>query len=283
MTAPSAHAPAVHQGSSFAYSFSFLPGDQRAALRTIYAFCRATDDLVDNNADAATKAGDLRRWRADVEAALRGAPPPGAPVLGELADVVRRFQIPAAHVFELLRGVEMDLEKKRYETFAELKEYCYHVASSVGLMSLAIFGPRHPGTRQYAVELGIALQLTNIIRDVGADARLGRVYIPREDLVRFGCTEEEILGRRPAAGFLPLMEFQAARAKTHFRLAQEALPAGDRRAMFAATIMERIYYRTLVAIERGGFRVFDGPVHLGRAAQLGIALRYWFQRRILGL
>jgi phytoene synthase len=274
-------AEASHQRSSFAYSFSFLPRAQREALKAVYAFCRETDDLVDNDADAASKSGRLNRWREELTASLTGGA--ASPTLRTLASVIARFEIPPAHAFELVRGVEMDLEKDRYRTFAELKEYCYHVASSVGLMSLAIFGPRSAAAREYAVRLGIALQLTNIIRDVGADARFGRIYLPLDELERFGCPERDILERRHTPAFAALMAFQASRAREYFRLAQESLPPEDRRAMFAATIMERIYFHTLERVERSGFRVFGGPIHLPRPLQFLIAARCYLQRRLLGL
>ncbi len=273
-------APAVHRGSSFAYSFSFLPKDQRDALGAVYAFCRETDDIVDNDGDRAEKLGRLDDWRRQFERSLGGGS--DLPVLRRFAAAVDRYHIPAAHAYELLAGAEMDLTRDRYPSFDALKEYCYHVASSVGLMCLAIFSPKDPRTKEYAVHLGIALQLTNIIRDVGADARLGRIYLPLDEMARFGLAEADVLALRTTPGFASLMAFQTARARDYFRQAREELPTEDRGAMFAATIMERIYVHTLDRIERSRFDVLTRSIHLPRSEQFLIAVKYYLQRRLLG-
>lgn len=275
--------PALRAGSSsFFYSFSFLPRTQREALKTVYAFCRTTDDIVDAEEIAVrTKIERLRDWRMELERALDGRSV--YPLLNQLSTIARRFNIPVEHFYELVRGVEMDLVKSRYETFDELREYCYLVASTVGLISLGIFSPRSEKTRDYAVHLGIALQLTNIIRDVAIDAGYGRVYLPQEDLRRFGVSEDDLRSRRYTPVFVALMEFETSRAEEFFRQAQEALPREDRRAMFAAKIMERIYYHTLVRIKDARFNVFDRSVSLPRTLQFLIALKYWIKQRIFGL
>ncbi len=266
--------------TSFAYSFSFLPKQQREALRTVYAFCRTTDDIVDNAQDVDSKIERLRSWRKELEQALEGHS--HYPLLNQLSAIAGRFNIPVVHFYELLRGVEMDLVKTRYETVPELEEYCKLVASSVGLMSLEIFHPRNGKTREYAVNLGIALQLTNILRDVGVDASYGRIYLPAEDLRRFRVTEQGILDHRMSPEFRRLMEFEAARAESYFRRAQDSLPPEDRRAMFAAKIMERIYYHTLRRIRSVDYDVFDTSVSLPRSIQFLIALKYWVKQRIFG-
>jgi len=266
--------------SSFRFSFSFLPRTQREALRAVYAFCRSTDDIVDNHDNVDKKLESLARWRSELERGLDGTSAYG--VLNRLSTIARTFNIPVEHFYELVRGVEMDLVKNRYETFDELKEYCTLVASSVGLMSLEIFRPKNSMTREYAVNLGIALQLTNILRDVGVDASYGRIYLPQEDMRRFHYSESELFARRFSPQFRELMEFEAARAESFFLKARESLPREDRRAMFAAKIMERIYYHTLERIRDAGYNVFASPVTLPRTIQFLIAVKYWLKDRILG-
>jgi len=267
--------------SSFDFSFSFLPKEQRDALKTVYTFCRTTDDIVDNSGDVQTNVERLTRWRTALEAALSGAS--DYALLNQLSAVAQRFHIPVQHFFELVRGVEMDLVKNRYETFDELKEYCYLVASTVGLMSLGIFGPRNQQTREYAINLGIALQLTNILRDVGIDARYGRIYLPQQDLKKFGYSEQDLLARHYTEAFQSLMEFETKRAEEFFQKAQASLPAEDKRAMFAAKIMERIYFHTLQKIRDARFNVFDSSIRLPRSIQFLIAVKYWVKQRLFGL
>jgi phytoene synthase len=267
--------------SSFFYSFTFLPKTQREALKTVYAFCRHTDDIVDNERDAKTNLERLHQWRNELELSANGGSQ--YQILNKLNSIARTFAIPVDHFYELLKGVEMDLTKKRYASFNELREYCTLVASSVGLMSLEIFGPRNKQTKEYAVNLGIALQLTNILRDVSIDARYGRIYLPMEDLRRFNYSEDDLFARRYTPEFRALMEFETARAEEYFLLAQQSLPAEDKRAMFAAKIMERIYYHTLLRIKRARFNVFDQTVHLPNYLQLLIAVKYWIKQRVFGI
>ena len=267
--------------TSFAFSFSFLPKHRREAIRTVYAFCRTTDDIVDNPGDVTSNIERLQRWRAELGRALEGNS--GYGLLNQLSAIAVRFKIPVVHFYELLKGVEMDLTKNRYATFGELREYCYHVASSVGLMSLGVFGSRSERTKEYAVNLGIALQLTNILRDVGIDADYGRIYIPQEDLARFHCSESDIFSHRCTPEFVSMMEFEAARAERYFQAAQESLPAEDRRAMFPAKIMERIYYHMLRRIRKASYNVFDRSVSLPKGEQFLIALKYWVKQRLFGL
>jgi len=267
--------------TSFAFSFSFLPRHRREAILTVYAFCRTTDDIVDNRRDITSNIERLGRWRAELGRALEGSSEYA--LLNQLSSIAVRFKIPVVHFYELLKGVEMDLTRNRYGSFGELREYCYHVASSVGLMSLGVFGSRAERTKEYAVNLGIALQLTNILRDVGIDADYGRIYLPEEDMARFGCREADILAHRCTPEFVSLMEFEAGRAEEYFQRAQESLPQEDRRAMFPAKIMERIYYHMLRRIRKAGYNVFDRSVSLPKAEQFLIALKYWVKQRLFGL
>ena len=267
--------------SSFSFSFSFLPKEQREALKTVYAFCRTTDDIVDNSGDIQTNIERLRRWRTELEKALVGSSEYS--LLNQLSAVAKRFHIPVEHFYALVRGVEMDLTKSRYETFDELKDYCYLVASTVGLMSLGVFGPRNDRTKEYAINLGIALQLTNILRDVAVDAKYGRVYLPLEDMRRFGYTEADLYAHKYSPQFLALMEFEAQRAEEFFQKAQAALPAEDKRVMFAAKIMERIYYHTLEKIRAERYNVFQKSIRLTRFIQFLIAVKYWIKQRLFGL
>jgi phytoene synthase len=271
-------AAAITRGShsSFFYSFSFLPREQREAIRTLYAFCRETDDIVDTERDPKRKVVMLRKWRMELGKALEGRST--YLLLNQLSETAKRFNIPIGHFHELIRGVEMDLTVNRYHTFDELRIYCYRVASSVGLMCLEIFRPRNQQTREYAINLGIALQLTNILRDVKADAKHGRIYIPLEDVRKFGCTEEDILEHRYTPEFAALMEFECARAEEYFSKARVFLSPEDKRAMFAAKIMERIYYHTLLRIKKYRYNVFEKSSRLPSFLQFLIAVKYWLIR-----
>jgi 15-cis-phytoene synthase len=266
--------------TSFHYSFSFLPKAKREALKIIYSFCRTTDDIVDNEKAVSDKIAVLRKWREEFELGVNGFSQ--YQIVNQLHNVAQKFRIPVSHFYDLLRGVEMDLLKNRYATFEELKEYCYLVASTVGLMSVQIFGPRNEQTKSYAINLGIALQLTNIIRDVGIDAKYGRIYLPQVDLQRFHYSEAELLAYRYNNNFQQLMAFQAERAEEYYKKATDALPAEDRRAMFSAKIMERIYHHTLNKIREERYNVYSGKISIARPIQLLIALKYWVKQRIFG-
>ena len=267
--------------SSFFYSFSFLPRDQREAIHTLYAFCRETDDIVDAEREPTRKVILLRKWRMELGKALQGQSEYS--ILNSLSATARRFRIPVELFYDLIHGVEMDLTTNRYETFDDLRKYCYHVASTVGLMCLEIFRPRNAQTKEYAINLGIALQLTNILRDVKIDAKYGRIYLPREDLLRFGCTEEDLFENRYTPEFVALMEFECNRANEYFRKAQALFPQEDKRVMFAAKIMERIYYHTLLRIEKNRYNVFQKSTRLPSFLQFLIAVKYWFIHRVLTL
>lgn len=269
---------AVPTRTSFYYSFSFLPAEKRNALRTVYEFCRRTDDLVDNFSSPGEKASGLKRWREELDLAEGGKS--GIAVLNEVGRIASDFGIPFRILHDLLDGVEMDIARNRYATFDELERYCELVASSVGLMCINIFGLRNPRTEEYARLLGVALQLTNIIRDVGVDAGFGRIYIPLDEIEKFGCTEGEILKRSYSGRFRDLMAHQASRAEGYYADASSALRKSDRPAMYPAMIMEKIYAATLATIRRAGYRVLAEPVRLPGWRQFLIAVPYILASRI---
>jgi len=271
--------------SNFYYAFLFLPRPQREALYAVYAFCRVSDDLVDEAGESGgTTPGHtlerLKAWRADLDACFAG----GAqhPVLRRLAETVQTFRIPRHYFEELLNGVEMDLGKRRYATFAELEQYCYRVAGVVGLMCIEIFGYRRPETRTYAERLGTAFQLTNILRDLGTDMERGRLYLPQEDLARFGVTEADIAARRITPALRELLRFEAGRARHFYEAARAGLPAEDRRSMLAPEIMSTIYARLLHRIEAADFDVFARRIRLSDTERMRLALTCWLRHRFGG-
>jgi phytoene synthase len=264
--------------TSFYYSFSLLPRQKREAIHTVYAFCRYTDDIVDEGTDQHSKILRLRRWRRELGRALRGKS--SYVILNQLAATARKFNIPVDHFYDLIRGMEMDLSKTRYETYEELHRYCYLVASTVGLMCRQIFGYRNDSTRDYAVNLGIALQLTNILRDIKEDARRGRIYIPAEDLRRFGYTEEDLLACRYTPEFVNLMRFECDRASRYFDIARAALGNEDKRLFFAARIMWSIYAHTLERIKRSNYNVFERRISVPGLLKVLIAFRYWLSNTL---
>lgn len=269
-------------GTNFYYAFRVLPEEKRRALYALYAFCRVVDDCVDEEGGEG-EAG-LGRWLAELHRAYAGKP---ETELGrELAETVARFPIPRGCFEDVVAGCRMDLTTRRYATFADLRVYCERVASAVGLASVEIFGYDDPQTREYAAELGLALQLTNILRDVAADAARDRVYLPLEDLGRFGVPEEELLmavrepGAPRPAGLERLLAFEADRARSHYAAAAQALPERDRRSMLAAEIMGTIYRAVLEEWARRGHPVGGARVQLGKPRKIWLALRaiprvYW--------
>jgi len=274
--------------SSFTYAFMVLPKPQREALYAIYAFCRISDDLVDEAASpgvaslrspaATLPAERLGAWRVELDACFRGAPT--HPVTRRLAEILRSFPIPRAYFESLLNGMEMDLVKTRYASFAELEQYCYRVAGVVGLMCIEIFGYTRPETRIYAERLGTAFQLTNILRDLGQDGEAGRIYLPQEDLAHFGCTEADILGRRLTPAFRELMNFEVGRARSFYAAAQESLPAADRNSMLPAEIMRVIYHRLLIQIEARAHDVYSRRIRLSDTRRMLLALGCWARHRL---
>ena len=263
--------------SNFFYAFLCLPRGQRDALYAVYAFCRIVDDAVDVGQDRDEQRRELARWREEIGRVYGGTP--AHPAGERLQEAIRAFPIPRSVLDEIITGVEMDLDHPRYETFEDLYPYCYRVASAVGLACIEIFGYRDPRARDYAVHLGIALQLTNIMRDVQADARAGRVYLPQEDLRRFGVTAEDLAAGRYTPGFVELMTWEAARAREYYERAWAALPPADAAGLFAAEIMGRTYWALLRALEARRFRVFGRRVSLPAYRKLAIALACWMRAR----
>jgi len=222
-------------------------------------------------------AAGLAAWRQDLRLACAGGSP-SFPVNRELQPVIAQYHLPFDHFDELLRGVEMDLDIARYQTFAELEQYCYRVASVVGLLSVEIFGYQNPACRQYAIHLGKALQLTNILRDVRGDAQRGRIYLPLEELERHKVPPEEVLRLQYSERFAQAAASVAARAKSFYALARQTLPAADRRSMIAAELMGSVYWRLLGELERRRYDVFGPrPVRLSRADKIVLTLRTWFR------
>ncbi len=265
-------------GSNFYYSFLFLPKARRDAMYTVYAFCREVDSVVDDARPGDNPLQQLEQWRAELAAAYGGNP--AHPVTISLARHASEWEIPKAYFEELITGVEMDLTIRRYATFSSLHVYCYRVASVVGLICLKIFGTRSESAEDYAVNLGLAFQLTNILRDLKTDAERGRIYLPQEDLARFGCAEDDILKQHYSAGLLSLLQFECARARGFYRKAEavaERLPARDRRSLIAADIMCGVYSRILDRIETSGYRVFGPRISVSATTRLVIASGIWLR------
>ncbi len=264
--------------SNLALAFILLPRAKRDAMSVLYAFCREVDDVADDESIPMERRREqLASWRADVRRAY-GNEPPQFPVNRELRPMVRQYGLPFEYFDELIRGVEMDLDVKRYSTYEQLELYCYRVASVIGLLSIEIFGYQKPACRDYAVYLGKALQLTNILRDVRSDAERGRIYLPLSELSRCHVREEEILASEYSPRFRELAAGVAGRARHFYELARDTLPAGDRRAMMAAELMGSVYWRLLRKLERRQFNVF-GPklTRLNKGQKALLILRTWFR------
>jgi phytoene synthase len=270
---PARRLTSVH-ATNFYYSFVFLPAEKRRAIEAVYAFARRGDDITDGHLTKEDAAAEIARYRAALDDCYAGRAT--APELRALAESVERFKIPRQPFEDLILGLEMDLNGTRYETFDELALYCYRVASTIGLISIEIFGYRHPSARDYAVNLGMALQLVNILRDLESDGQRGRLYLPAEDLERFGVRPAEILERRYSDPFIELMQFECDRARRYFDLARQSLAPEDRRTMVAAEIMAAIYWRLLKRIQARRYNVFGERVRLSRPLKFWTALSvYW--------
>ena len=266
--------------SNFYFAFLALPKPRREALYAVYAFCRTVDDVADLGSDPAAQRAGLARWREDVARCFTAGATPEHPIARQLQTAVRAFPIPRAALEAIIDGCEMDLDRVRYETAEELEPYCYRVASAVGLCCIEIFGYTDPRAREYAINLGKALQLTNIMRDVGADARVGRVYLPQRDLKNFGVAEEDLVAGRHGDAFVRLMEHQAVRARRFYAAAAAAYPAVDARSLVPAEIMGRIYHALLEEIELRRFAVFGERVTVPARRKAAIALRAWASARL---
>ena len=264
---------AAQSGSSFYYSFLFLPEERRRAITALYAFCREVDDVVDDCSDPATARATLAWWRQELAAAFHGTPQ--HPVARALAEVAPRFNLAEARLAEIINGMQMDLEYNRYPSFEVLRQYCHRVAGMVGLLSAEIFGFEDPRTLEYAADLGLAFQLTNIIRDVGEDARRDRIYLPLDEIESHGVSVADISASRETEGFRRLIEFQIERALGYYRDAFAKLPAIDRRAQRTGIVMAAIYRALLDEIQRDGCRVLTRRTSLTPVRKLWIAWRTW--------
>lgn len=258
--------------TNFFYAFRLLPRDKREALYAVYAFCRFVDDIADN-ASSQSPAGLLERWRQELHNVYRGRPQ--HPISRALAAVVSRYPMQEEHFLELIEGVEMDLQRTVYATWQDLQLYCYRVAGTVGLLCIEIFGYRNSSARQYAIDLGIAFQLTNILRDVREDAERGRIYLPQQDLEQFGCQPADLLRGIYSPHVAALLAFECGRARAHYLRAQAALAREDRRSLAPAEAMRAIYERLLAQIERRNFDVFHGRITLPRYEKMTLALAAW--------
>jgi 15-cis-phytoene synthase len=264
---------AAGSGSSFYYSFLFLPAPRRQAITALYAFCREVDDVVDEVSDAAVAQAKLDWWRSEIDRLFSGAPQ--HPVTRALEPHLQPFGITRERLLQVLDGMQMDLRQSRYLDYPGLRRYCHLVAGVVGEMSAGIFGASDESTFEFARQLGLALQLVNIVRDVGEDARRGRLYLPLDDLQAAGVKVSDVLGGRYVAGFDAVMRMQAQRARAAYRAALAALPATDRRAQRTGLIMGAIYLTLLDEIEREDFRVLHQRIALTPLRKLWIAWRTW--------
>ena len=267
--------------TNFYYSFLVLPPDKRRAIIAVWDFCRAVDDAVDEAGVGEPARSQIARWRTEL-ATVFEAGAPQTPQGQMLASVVKEFHLPRAAFEALIEGVEMDLDSRRYESFTDLYEYCIRVASAIGLICLEIFGYDDPRSRQYATDLGVALQLTNILRDVPEDLSRGRVYIPQDDLRAHGCTEADLAREVSEAGsgvrsprIKALLRRQAERARHYYCKAATELPGVDRQRLAAAEIMGAIYRGILSRIERADYDVFSRVVRIPRPQRAVIAAITW--------
>ena len=268
---------AAKSGSSFYYSFRFLPPDRRRAITALYAFCREVDDVADEVSDVNVARAKLGWWRAEVANLFQGHPQ--HPVTKALAPATKYFGVDQVRLNEIVDGMEMDLTRHRYNDFDALKLYCHRVAGVVGQLSAGIFGYTNPKTLDYAENLGLAFQLTNIIRDVGEDARRDRIYLPQDELLKFGVSASDILKARHSPAFTQLMTFQSARAKSLYDAAFQALSPEDRRPQRPGLIMSAIYRALLDEIEGDGFQVLIQRISLTPMRKLWIAWRTWITTR----
>lgn len=261
-------------GSSFYYAFNLLPVEQRDAMNTVYAFCRRTDDIVDNtDENNQVKYEQLRKWRYELEKGLKGSSE--YPLLNKLSIIINKFDIPLDPFFELIQGMEMDLQTNRYNKIDDLLQYCYRVASTVGLMCIEIFGYKDSSTKNYAINLGLALQLTNILRDVKKDAESGRIYLPHEDIQKFNYSEIDIINNNYNDEFYNLMKHEGDRARGYFQKANESLNFEDKPSLFAARAMQHIYFKLLRRLEENKYDVFNNDINVPKFEKVAIAFGVW--------
>lgn len=266
---------AAQSGSSFYYSFLFLPQERRLAITALYAFCREVDDVVDESTDDTVARSKLNWWRGETKAMLANSPT--HPVTRALLPHMTRFALDGAHLQAIIDGMEMDLNQTRYLDFIALQKYCWHVAGVVGILSASIFGITNPQTKEFAEKLGLAFQMTNIIRDVGEDARKGRIYLPVNELQQYKVTAADILNARHSPEFAALMQFQYERAQRLYDEAFALLPAEDRKAQRTGLIMAAIYRALLVEIQHDGFHVLNQRISLTPIRKLWLAWKTYIR------
>jgi phytoene synthase len=261
------------RATNFYYSFIFLPREKQRAIEAVYAFARRGDDISDGGLPRDEASRELARYRKALEECYSEAHERRLdPALQALAETVHRYSIPRQHFEDLILGLEMDLNQASYDTFDDLALYCYRVASTIGLISIEIFGYQDTRAREYAINLGIALQIVNILRDLETDGNRGRIYLPREDLERFGVRAGDLLAHQYNDAFIELMQFECDRARRYFNLARQALQPEDRRSMIAAEIMGAIYWKVLKRIQQRCYNVFGKRVRLSRPLKFWTAL-----------
>lgn len=268
---------AAKTNTNFLYSFALLPKDKNEAINTVYAFCRHTDDIVDNEQDSTDiKFKKIHMWREEFDSALIGKS--SYPLLNHLNKVIKKFNIPVEPFFELFKGMESDLQTLRYRDFESLYQYCYRAAVTVGLMTIEILGYKTKNAKEYAVNLGIAMQLTNILRDIKYDAMNGRIYIPEEDLKKFGYSEEDLMNFRYNDSFIELMKYECKRAREYFEKANGCFTKENRKLLFPARIIQKIYFSILKKIEKMNYNVFRKTARISKIKKmyytLGVYVKY---------
>jgi len=269
----------VARDTSFSYSFLVLPDEQRRAIGVVWDFCRAVDDAVDEAVNKTTAEAQVANWRAEV-GRLFGPDLPSTPQAQRLKPYISTFQLTRTPFDDLIDGVEMDLRRSRYDTFDELVGYCRRVASAVGMICIEIFGCRDSRSREYAYNLGLALQVTNIIRDVRVDLERDRIYLPREDLTRFGVTEDALRAGRVTGEIRRLLAHECQRARQFFTVAAQAMPHHEARRLVAAEIMGGIYFEILERIEQRGYDVFSEVIRVPKFVRARIALTIWARSQL---
>jgi phytoene synthase len=266
--------------SSFYYAFNLLPAEKREAMNTVYAFCRKTDDIVDDELKTTdVKYEQLRRWRIELEKGLKGHS--DFVLLNKLSKIISNFDIPLDPFYELIKGMEMDLQQNRYDSIEDLVQYCYRAASTVGLMCIEIFGYKNKSAREYAINLGIAMQLTNIMRDVKKDAKNGRIYLPKEDIKKFNYSENEIINNTYNENFISLMKHEGNRAEHYFTEADRSLKFEDKSTMFAARSMQHIYHKLLQRLHENKYDVYSNDINVTKFEKVFIALGVWSKYRLI--
>lgn len=269
-------------GSNFYYTFLFLPEKKRKAIHIVYAFCRLTDDLADSLYESdKQKLVKLEEWKEELSKALKDHSK--YDILNSLARTIKEFKMSTLPFFDLIEGVKMDLLKKRYSSFEELKIYCYRVASTIGLMTIELFGCTNPASRDYAYNLGIAMQLTNILRDLKSDVKQGRIYIPQEDLLKFNYSEEDLMNSIYNQSFINLMTFEVDRAEYYYQKANEYFHQDDSKALAMGRAMQEIYFKVLMKIRKNNFDVFNKKNNLNNLQRFLITIKNYFKYQVFSL